>query len=368
MKFTTQHIKNIFTTILLLTTLGTSISKAQENYSTVYIWSGKGYNKKATFTLGINSHRILSFRPYELAECKIYSSGHINFEILSTTTGRALYSEQIKIEPGNKYFLYATANAWNGAPKEEQLTEEEASEYFDDPKYFKNKLFFEENINDPIGKIDNKSTQTAGQGTGFLLNKDGYVITNHHVIEGANKISLTGINGDYNTSFEADVIATDAINDLAVLKIKTNLITFATPPYSIISSKNIKQGQNIYALGYPIERLMGKELKVTDGIINSNSGYQGSISQFQFSAPVQAGNSGGPLLTNNGEIIGIVSSKLNPELAESAGYAIKSDYLLFFLSQVNGVEYNEIDNQLMGKDLSSQVEATSNYVYIIKTE
>ncbi|MDX5444046.1 MAG: serine protease [Hymenobacteraceae bacterium] len=134
------------------------------------------------------------------------------------------------------------------------------------------------------------------------------------------------------------------------------------------SSTSTKQGEAVFALGYPIKEIMGQEIKVTSGIINSTKGFKNSMSEFQFSAAVQPGNSGGPLLNQNGEVIGIVSSKLDAKIVESTGYAIKSDYIKFFLDQSLGKDYVQSESKLKGKQLSEMVEQASGFVFIIETE
>ena len=74
--------------------------------------------------------------------------------------------------------------------------------------------------------------------------------------------------------------------------------------------------------------ILGEEVKVTDGIISSKSGFGGDITSYQISAPIQPGNSGGPLFDANGNLVGITSSGIDKRVAENVGYAIKSPYIL----------------------------------------
>lgn len=326
--------------------------------------------KNSTAKLYLNNNFITTYKMDEIVRCKIYSKGRISFTIVDQSNhinGVVDLSENKKhyVVVGQDY-EYDSKETYSNQEIPEDIAKHLESTY---GLGYNNVLKFEEDIYNPFGDIpENAFSNTPGQGSGFLISKDGYVITNYHVIDGAKKISVKGINGDYSTSLEASVISFDVVNDIAILKINSSLITFTNPPYSIVSSKSVKQGESVFALGYPITDLMGEEIKVTNGIINSKSGYKGGISQFQFSAAVQPGNSGGPLFNEKGDVIGIVSAKLNPDIAEAAGYAIKSDYLLFFLSQVNNFNYEENTEASNADNLASLVESFSNYVFLIETE
>ena len=101
-------------------------------------------------------------------------------------------------------------------------------------------------------------------------------------------------------------------NDLAILKIDDNNFSgrfLGKIPYCF--SNQIKEvGDEIIVLGYPLRAVMGDEIKLTNGLISSRTGFQGDMTTYQISATVQPGNSGGPLLDSNGNLIGIISSRL----------------------------------------------------------
>lgn len=163
-------------------------------------------------------------------------------------------------------------------------------------------------------------------GTGFAITTNGYIITNYHVIEGGGAISIRGINGQYEQSYTADVALADKTNDLAILKINDKMFTsFNQIPYVINSGMRLV-GESVYVLGYPLLATMGEEIKLTDGIISAKSGFEGDITSYQITAPIQPGNSGSPVIDKNGNIIGIVNAKHSN--TENVTYAIKSSYLL----------------------------------------
>ena len=108
---------------------------------------------------------------------------------------------------------------------------------------------------------------------------------------------------------------------------------------------------------------MGKEIKLTNGIISSKTGFDGNIAQYQISAPVQPGNSGGPLFDKNGYVIGVVQAK-HAE-AENAGYAIKASYIRNLVELLpTEIKFPQA-NQLNGKALPIQVELASKFVCLI---
>lgn len=210
-------------------------------------------------------------------------------------------------------------------------------------------------------RVDNKIERWSG--TGFALN-NGYIITNYHVIDNAKTIIIHGINGDFNNTYSATVVGIDKNNDLALLKISDSSFNgFGSIPYSI-SSTTSEVGEDVYVLGYPLTTTMGDEIKLTTGIISSKTGFHGDVSQYQISAPIQPGNSGGPLFDKKGNIIGIVSAK--HEGAENVGYAIKTLYLRNLVDSYASVSILPAKNTVFAQPLPEKVKAEKNYVFFIE--
>lgn len=209
------------------------------------------------------------------------------------------------------------------------------------------------------------SSSEESSGTGFFLNEDGYIVTNYHVVENAidGNIKVSSINGNNNKSFSAEVLVTDKQNDLAILKISDTTFTpLKNIPYTFkFSTSSI--GEDCFVLGYPLISSMGKDIKLTNGIISSRTGYDGNVAQYQTSAPVQAGNSGAPLFDKDGNIIGVIQAKHS--LAENAGYAIKASYIRNLLDLLPTPIILPEYNVLKGKTLPQQVELASKAVCII---
>jgi len=209
-------------------------------------------------------------------------------------------------------------------------------------------------------------TPRTSSGTGFALLPNGYIVTNFHVIDGAKSITVKGINGNFQMQYKAKVIKTDKNNDLAIIKIDDNSFTnLGKIPYTI-TSKISDVGSSVYAVGYPLRASMGDEIKLTNGIISSKSGFQGDITAYQISVPLQPGNSGGPLFDSKGNLIGIVNSKLIG--AENASYAIKATYLLNLIESLETVPKLQTVNNLAGKSFTEQVKTVKNFTYIIEVK
>ena len=217
----------------------------------------------------------------------------------------------------------------------------------------------------PQEQFAEKENANMYSGTGFFLCKDGYIITNYHVIEHAenNNIKVIGVNGDYNKSYTAKVSISDKQNDLAILKIEDDSYTpIENVPY-IFKFNTSSIGEDCFVLGYPMISSMGKDIKLTNGIISSKTGYDGNVSQYQISAPIQSGNSGAPLFDKDGNIIGVVQARHT--LAENAGYAIKASYIKNLIDLLPTTITLPEHNILKGKTLPQQVELASKVVCII---
>ena len=198
-------------------------------------------------------------------------------------------------------------------------------------------------------------------GTGFALTNN-YVVTNYHVVEDAKSINIQGINGNFTNKYSATVVATDKYNDLALLKVNGASISSMSIPYSVKTFTS-EVGEEVFVMGYPLTSTMGDEIKLTTGIISSKTGFQGDVSQYQISAPIQPGNSGGPLFDSQGNVIGIVSAKHRG--AENVGYAIKASYLRNLMESAVSTNILPQNNKISGMNLSGKVKAVKNYVYYI---
>jgi hypothetical protein len=173
-------------------------------------------------------------------------------------------------------------------------------------------------------------------GTGFFITDDGYLISNYHVVKDATKVRLVTSAG----TISAKVVQVDAANDLALLKTKGR---FA--PLPVAASRGMKLGGTVVTVGFPNIGLQGFAPKFARGEIASLSGAADDARYFQISVPVQPGNSGGALVDEHGNVVGVVSAKLDASVAlaasgalpENVNYAVKSSFLLSFLESVPAV-------------------------------
>lgn len=203
----------------------------------------------------------------------------------------------------------------------------------------------------------------SATGSGVFI-ADKVLVTNHHVIEGARKIEVIVKDGNNVSTYIAKVLSTDKTNDLALISIEDEKFAGIGDLPFAISTRTRDVGTSIFTMGYPMATYMGEEVKITDGIINSKTGYDGDIVTYQISAPIQPGSSGGPLFDKAGYLIGITNAGIRE--AQNVGYAIKGSYLCNLIESapvtINIPENNTIENM----ELTEQVKQLSKYVVFIK--
>ncbi len=189
-------------------------------------------------------------------------------------------------------------------------------------------------LNYQRGKKKNAEPEPVGSGSGFILSEDGYVVTNHHVIEGADRITVTLKSGE---TCEATLVGGDVMTDVAVLKIDAK----GLKALSIGDSSKMRVGEFVLAIGDPIsaDELSGS---VTFGIISALSreiNIEGFVNEYlQTDAAVNPGNSGGPLINMRGEVIGVTSAKYTTAGYDELGQSISSEGIGFALPINNVME------------------------------
>ncbi len=217
------------------------------------------------------------------------------------------------------------------------------------------------NVNDYKSAIEKL---IPSSGTGFAVSSNGIIVTNHHVINGATNIKIKGVNNDFEKSYHAKILLDDRNNDLTLLQIDDpNFTSLGQIPY-VISGSVSDVGSSVFVLGYPLRATMGDEIKLTNGIISSKSGFKGDITTYQITAPVQPGNSGGPMFDDNGNLIGIINAKHLD--AENVSYAIKTTYLKNLIESLPTTPKLNTVNSLSLKSLPEKVKAVKNFTYIIE--
>ena len=170
--------------------------------------------------------------------------------------------------------------------------------------------------------IFGQQSARAVAGTGFIITPDGYIMTNYHVIESAQKSEhkIQVLFKD-KSSFEAKIVGFDEDNDVAVLKIDASDLS----PVSIGNSDDIAVGDSVFAIGNPLGELdfsmtSGRVSALDRSITIERNGT--AINMFQFDAAINSGNSGGPVYNESGEVIGIATAKVGSSGVEGLGFAI----------------------------------------------
>jgi len=175
----------------------------------------------------------------------------------------------------------------------------------------------------------------SGSGSGFFITADGYFLTNYHVVKGADKIQILVGDG----FVDVKLIKTDPANDIAILRAEGQ---FAPLPIATTYKPSI--GDDVFTIGFPAPLIQGFAPKLTKGNINAATGLRDDPRFFQISIPIQPGNSGGPLVDERGNAVGIVTSTLSPTVAMSEGfipqnvnYAVKTAYALALIDTIPGI-------------------------------
>ncbi len=172
---------------------------------------------------------------------------------------------------------------------------------------------------DQFENFHSRTRKSSSLGSGFIISPDGYIVTNNHVIEGADviRVNLSGMSKDKNDSYKAEVVGADPDTDLALLKIKASNL----PTLSFGDSDALEVGEWVVAIGSPL----GLDHTVTAGIVSAKGRniQSGSYDDFlQTDASINRGNSGGPLLNMDGKVIGINTAIA--QRAQGIGFAIPS--------------------------------------------
>ena len=236
------------------------------------------------------------------------------------------------------------------------------------------------NNNKPVSvnKPDNTEPETKeskisdwkGNGSGLIISKLGHIITNYHVIEDASVIEIEYKNDNGINKYNAEVSVVDESNDLAIIKIVDDKFNDLkeTPNYNL--DTDVKEiGNKVYTYGYPLAlSIMGKEIKITDGIISSKTGINGDIKTYQITNPIQPGNSGGPMFDEDGNFIGVISSGLKKELADNVSYSIKSNYVVNLISSIPEKIEKPYSYTINWLSTEKQISRISEYVVLVKVK
>jgi S1-C subfamily serine protease len=214
--------------------------------------------------------------------------------------------------------------------------------------------------------ITNTLPEIKSTGSGIFINKNGFIITNFHVIEDARSITVQYTDHGKTLEYSAKVVLSDKQNDLCILQISDESFKpFLNIKYGI-KGASCDVGTSVFAMGYPMSTALGEEVKITDGLISSKTGYQGDVATYQISVPIQPGNSGGPLFDKQGNLVGITNAGVRS--AENVGYAIKVSYLNNLID-VSPSKISLPSNSMISTlSFTEKIKVLTPYVVLIKVK
>jgi hypothetical protein len=196
----------------------------------------------------------------------------------------------------------------------------------------------------PKSTPDDNKVVAAASGTGFFVSSVGHIISNHHVIEGCDATTLSFKGKE----IKADILAVDKKNDLAILKAEVNpkkVYSVATEDASLL--------EDIIIAGYPLGKKVSAAIKTSKGSITALAGYGDNYSEFQTDAALNQGNSGGPIMDQKGNVVGVAVANYGKQAGvESFNFGIKSSTLRTF-ANANGLKFlppnsKEMSNEDLG--------------------
>lgn len=220
------------------------------------------------------------------------------------------------------------------------------------------------NLQDQIAPVQTRPAPKVYKsgGTGFIIDGKGLLVTNAHVVKNAQNIAVQNKNG---VNYSAVLVYTDAEKDLAILRIDDpNFKALMPPPYAI-SKSSTDLAEPIYTLGYPRD-----EIVYGQGYLSAETGYNGDTLSCQLSILANPGNSGGPVLNQNGEVVGILSTRE----AESVGvvFALQAKHIYKALNDMKAKDSSYQRVRLNSKstiaylDRTLQVKKIEDYVFMVK--
>lgn len=205
-----------------------------------------------------------------------------------------------------------------------------------------------------------QATETASSGSGFIISENGYVVTNYHVIKGAQKLTVIMNNEE---EYAATIVDYDEGNDFALIKIEATGLDYVT----LGSSDDLIVGDQVVAIGNPLGELTTSltvgYISVKDRDVTIDNG---SINMLQTDTAINPGNSGGPLFNMKGEVIGITTAKYSGSAVESIGFAIPIDDVADMIQEL--LEKGYISTPYMGININNSRDGMGIYVVSVSAD
>jgi len=202
-----------------------------------------------------------------------------------------------------------------------------------------------------VGVVGARDDRQGGEGSGFLIAPDGYALTNSHVVHGRRKLAATTREGD---RLDAEVIGDDPLTDLAVLRLTARDLPFA----ELGNSDALRVGQLVIAMGNPL----GFQSTVSTGVVSALGramrGQEGRLIEniIQHAAPLNPGNSGGPLVDSHGRVVGINTAII--AMAQGLGFAIPANTAKWVIGEI--ISHGKVRRVYLG--VTATVAAVPRYV------
>jgi S1-C subfamily serine protease len=203
----------------------------------------------------------------------------------------------------------------------------------------------------------------AAKCTGFLINTN-LIVTNLSVVEKAKSIKIRGIKSDFAKTYTGTILQSDKNNDLALISLEDPTLKLTSA--ITINNATLETGNEVLILGYPSTAATADEIKLTNSIVSSKSGFQGDATSYQLNNGVDLGNIGGPVFDKKGALIGIINGRNAG--AENSSYCIKAAYLNGLLNSLPVKVKMPATNLLAAKPLSEKIKALDKLVYFIEVE
>ncbi|WP_218162237.1 S1C family serine protease [Chitinophaga sp. CF118] len=242
----------------------------------------------------------------------------------------------------------------------QKATRQKTTAQYEDVRRVLNNIQRSQNalINDFNSKKSAPANPGTYGGTGFAISNNGYLVTNYHVVAGADSIYIQSTKGE---TYKATSVFEDISSDLAILKITDSSYKGQPIPYTL-KPQAIPRGEYVYTLGFPRD-----EVVYGEGYISAQTGFNGDTTAYQVSIPVNPGNSGAPLMDNKGNVVGIVTGKQTT--SDGIAFAVKTANLKRLLDEMKDKlpkkEWNR-KSRMEGLTRTEQIKKMEDFVYLVK--
>ena len=310
-------------------------------------WKDGKYSGQGTYTFGHSSEWAGDKYVGEYKNGKRHGQGTFTFASGNKYVGEFKNGKK----HGQGTFTYASGDKYVGEHKNDKRHGQGTYTFASGDKYvgeFKNGKYngqgtytyadgtIESGIweDDELLYANNEEIYSASSGSGFAVTSDGYVVTNYHVVEGCTDVKIH----DKGRKIKASIVTYDPSNDIALLK--GNFIPRKFYPLSRESPELLTE---VFVAGHPFGKRISASVKVTKGIVSSLSGVGNNFSNFQIDAALQPGNSGGPIMNDKGNVVGVAVAKLKRDwgikefdaVPELVNFGVKSSVVIGILESEN---------------------------------